>query len=102
MAAPRCWQYAQSGCRTGARNSKRIGDHVYLYCDNPDHEPLTAGEHIARIDERVTEAALDLQLAEDVVWHDVAVAYVQLEVHGDPMKREVARGLGIPADVVVG
>lgn len=101
MTGQRCWKYGQ-GCRTTARNVKRIGDHAYNYCDDPDHEPLTVRDHLDRVEAWVEEAAADLQMDADVVWHDVAVSYIQLEVKSDAMKREVARGLGIPADVVVG
>ena len=103
MSAPRrCWLRDKPGvqCLRRARNTKRIGDHVYAYCDELGHEPLTLQEHHDKLDAWVEEAAADLQLDPDVVWHDVAVNYLMLEVPVAGQRAELARTLGIPADVV--
>lgn len=92
----RCHRYSSAaGCRGTATNSLRRGDHVYRYCDNPACDPRTAEDHYVAIEGWITEAAADLAMDEDIVWHDVAVSYIQLEVHDDNMKRELCRRWGI-------
>lgn len=100
-ATIRCWKYGTACCRAQGGNILRRGDHVYRYCDDPAHDPRQLRDHLDAIDACVEEAAADLQLDEDTVWHDVAVAYVECEVHDPSMRTEVARCLGIPADVFV-
>lgn len=97
----RCWKYDQAHCRNVAGNSLRRGEHVYRYCDDPDHDPRTVRDHLSAIDAWVTEAALDLGMDEDTVWHDVALAYLQGEVHDPAVKIEVGQGLGLDPDVVL-
>ena len=99
----RCWKYgARENCRNTAGNSLRRGDSVFHYCDDPDHDPRNARDHIDAIDAWVKEAALDLGMDEDTVWHDVALAYLQCEVHDPSMKVEVGQGLGLDADIALG
>jgi len=57
----------------------------------------TARDHLDAIEAWVTEAALDLNMDEDTVWHDVAVGYLVREIHDPSMRTECARALGIPA-----
>jgi hypothetical protein len=95
----RCWKWNQ-GCRAQAPNVLKRGEHVYRYCDDVDHDPRTVRDHMHAIDAWVTEAALDLGMTEDIVWHDIAIAYIESEVHDASMKADVAQGLGIPKDVL--
>lgn len=94
----RCWNYLGGGCRQRAGNLLKRGDHVFRFCDNPDHDPRTLRDHLDGVDAWVKEAAADLQMDEDVVWHDVAVSYLMTEVHDPSLRTECARTLGIPAD----
>ena len=61
---------------------------------------MTYEEHADAIEAHVKEAALDTQLPEDVVWHDVTVAYLITEVDDLTMRVQLARGHGIPLDMV--
>lgn len=57
-------------------------------------------KHREAMESWVQEAAADLGLDEEVVWHDVTVSYLTLEVQGERAIRDLARGQGIPADMV--
>lgn len=101
MNGTRCWKFYGDGCRANGTNTIRRGDIVTHYCDDPKHDPRTARDHLAAIDDLVAESAADLGLDEDTVWHDVALAYIKIEIHSEPMKVEVGHGLGLDADVVL-
>lgn len=92
--AARCHRY-NAGCRNRARNSVRHGDLAIRYCDEPEHDPRTAEDHYVTIEGWIAEAATDLGMEQDVVWHDVAVSYIQCEVHDDAMRVELCRRWGI-------
>jgi hypothetical protein len=66
----------------------------------PIFEPKTFEEHYEACEEWVVEAAADLRLAQDQVWHDVTVNYLLVEVTDLAMRVRLARCYGIPLDMV--
>jgi hypothetical protein len=61
---------------------------------------MTFEEHYEECEARVIEAAADLRLDPDVVWHDVTCAYLMTEVDDLAIRVRLARCYGIPLDVV--